>query len=159
MAHSLLVYFCRYKFSQNATYSDCTLAATLAIMEKTNISETTSDGKLVADFKSMLRTWKPLLQKMSVGLEEEKSIIIGLETCATSGDLAPFLSTGMSFRFLLQTLHDEEVVSEESILSWAADPKSAPNLVEMKPVQDFIEWLQEEDDDEDEATSSDDDED
>ena len=140
-----------FKFSQNATYSDCTIAATMAILERMNITKDITDGKLVADFKSSLEHWAPLLQKMSIGLEEEKAIVLAVERCAIAEgtEMGEVLSSGMSFRFLLQTLHDEEIVSEEAILDWAKERNAEGDtargrLFRLKPVQDFLEWLQEE---------------
>jgi translation initiation factor eIF-2B subunit epsilon len=112
------------------------------------------DGKLVSSLKSRLEFWGPLLQKMSIGIEEEKSILYGLEQVAIqeNSPVATKLSTGLSFRFVLQTLHDEEVLSEEAILSWAAERKEEPvdsalgKLFQMKSIQEFLEWLEEEDD-------------
>jgi translation initiation factor eIF-2B subunit epsilon len=145
-----------FKFSQNATYSDCTTAATLSILERMNIQKGMSNGKLVSDFKVLLEQWAPLLQKMSIGLDEEKAIVKALEQSATSGgEIGAVLSSGMSFRFLLQTLHDEEIVSEDAILSWAADHRDskeqgseASKLFATKPVQDFLVWLEEDSDEE-----------
>jgi translation initiation factor eIF-2B subunit epsilon len=144
-----------FKFSQNATYSDCTTAATLAILEKLNIRVGVSDGKLVADFKAKLERWAPLLRKFSIGMEEEKAIVLTLETCAIADNaMGEVLSAGRSFRFLLQTLHDEEIVSEDAILSWAADRREltdegspAAKLFMLQPVQDFLEWLAESEED------------
>jgi len=172
-----------FKFSQNASYSDCTMAATLAILEKMDIRPGMGDAKLVADFKSSLDHWAPLLRKMSIGLDEEKAIVLAVERCATQPgtEMAEYLGTGTSFRFLLQTLHDEEIVSEEAILSWAADRREGGNaadvniaeveagdaengtnksaaakLFQLKPVQDFLEWLAEES--EEDSDEDDDDE-
>jgi translation initiation factor eIF-2B subunit epsilon len=140
-----------FKFSQNATYSDCTIAATLAILEKMQIYPTMKAGKLVASLKSMLERWAPLLKKMGIGLDEEKSIVMGLETAALGGGgTGEALSTEPNFRFLLQTLHDEEIVSEEAILAWAADRRETDpesdlgKLFNQQPIQDFLEWLNEE---------------
>jgi translation initiation factor eIF-2B subunit epsilon len=160
-----------YKFSQNASYSDCTMAAMLAILERMAIYDGMTDGKLVTEFKAYLDKWAPLLQKMSVGLDEEKAIVLALEQSAV-GDTArgsedddgaarvarsSVLSSGMSFRLLLQMLHDQEIVSEEAILAWAADRKEEDGekdtargrLFRLQPVQDFLEWLDEESEDED----------
>jgi hypothetical protein len=94
---------------------------------------------------------------MSIGLEEEKAILAGLETSAlVEGDMGAVLSTGMTFRFFLQLLHDEEVVSEEAVLAWAADGQEGAadsprgKLFRMGPVQEFLEWLQEEEEDDSE---------
>jgi translation initiation factor eIF-2B subunit epsilon len=74
--------------------------------------------------KARLELWAPLLQKLSIGQEEEKAIIHGLERSATAeGQVGEKLSSGPSFRFLLQTLHDEEVLGEEAILAWAEEQK------------------------------------
>jgi len=167
-----------FKFSQNASYADCTMAATMAILERMNIRskgpDRMTDGRLVADFKSSLEHWAPLLRKMSIGLDEEKAIVVALERCATQNDteMGDYLGTGASFRFLLQTLHDDEIVSEDAILSWAAERReqcgrddgdrdsAVVKLFQLQPVQDFLEWLAEESeedsDDDDEEDSEDD---
>ena len=168
-----------FKFSQNASYSDCTMAATLAIIEKMKIYKGISDGKLVADFKSYLDQWAPLLRKMSIGLDEEKAIVLALEQCAIDEDteMGQVLGTGASFRFLLQTLHDEEIVNEDAILAWAADRRAAASgedevggivdkkkmekalkVFQLQPVQDFLEWLEEESESESEEEGDGDDE-
>jgi len=168
-----------FKFSQNATYSDCTMAATLAILEKMKIYKGISDGKLVADFKLYLDQWAPLLRKMSIGLDEEKAIVLALEQCAIDDDteMGQVLGTGASFRFLLQTLHDEEIVSEDAILAWAADRRASASseddadgtadkkkmekalkVFQLQPVQDFLEWLEEESESESEEVGDGDDE-
>jgi hypothetical protein len=103
---------------------------------------------------------------MSIGVDEEKAIILGLETCATdSGEMGEVLSKGVTFRFFLQVMHDEEVVNEEAILSWAADRKTEPadsprgKIFQAGPVQDFLEWLADEDDEDDSEEDEDDDND
>jgi translation initiation factor eIF-2B subunit epsilon len=146
-----------YKFSQNAAYSDCTMASTLAMVERMEITVDMKDSKLVASLKSRLAFWAPLLQKLSMGIDEEKAIIHGLERVATAPGTpeATKLGSGLSLRFLLQTLHDEEVLSEDAILSWAADRKeesadsSLGKLFQLQSIQDFLEWLEEESEEED----------
>ena len=144
-----------FKFSQNASYSDCTMAALLAVLEKMNITPDLSAGKLVASLKHHLEHWGPLLRKMSIGLEEEKSVILALEQAATGGDpMGETLMKEPCFRFMLQTLHDQEVVSEEAILLWASERRNedrnslAGKIFNQQPTQDFLEWLEEDDDDE-----------
>lgn len=155
-----------FKFSQNATYSDCTMAAILAILEKMNIVSSMKAGKLVSGLKSQLKRWAPLLKKMSMGLDEEKSIVLGLERAATGGgDMGETLSAEPNFRFMLQTLHDEELVSEEAILAWAAgrradDPETdVGKLFNQEPTQEFLDWLDEDDSDEEDDDSDEEDDD
>lgn len=142
-----------YKFSQNATYSDCTIGATLAILELMKITKSMSDGKLIGALKAQLETWAPLLKKLCIGAEEEKAVIVALENAAIGGgEIGEKLSTGPSFRFMLQTLHDDEVIGEEAVLTWASERRTDANtaeednprikLFESQPVQDFLEWLE-----------------
>jgi translation initiation factor eIF-2B subunit epsilon len=160
-----------YKFSQNATYADCTMAAMLAIIERMNITATIGDGKLVSDFKALLVIWKPLLLKMgrAIGLDEEVAMVQAWQRTALQVDdteeaVRHKLTTGMAFRLLLQTLHDQDIVSEEAILSWAQANRNGEGaiLVNLPPIQDFLEWLEDDsdedsDDDEEEEEEGDED--
>jgi translation initiation factor eIF-2B subunit epsilon len=159
-----------FKFSQNASYKDCTHAAMLAILERITVSENMSDGKLVAEFQHSLSHWAPLLQKLCMGVEEEGGILLALEATAVDGSsaLSTKLSAGMAFRLFLQTLHQEDILSEEAILAWAEErrqedsSKPRAQLFHRKPVQDFLEWLaveSEDDSDGDEDDDGDDDDD
>jgi len=151
-----------YKFSQNATYSDCVMGATLAVLDLMKVSKGMSDGKLVGALKTHLEMWLPLLKRLCIGVEEEKAIIVALENSAIGGgDVGEVLSSGMSFRFFLQTLHDEEAISEEAILTWASERRTEVaqggeddprlTLFQMQSVQDFLEWLEDDSEEEDES--------
>ncbi len=101
---------------------------------------------------------------MCVGLDEEVAIVVALEIAATGGgDLGQVLSTGMTFRFLLQTLFDEEIVTEDAILKWAeergeeSDESPRVKLFQSKAVQAFLDWVAEESEDEDDSDGDDDD--
>jgi len=159
-----------FKFSQNATYSDCCKGAMMAVMDKV-LEEfpdsVPSPGKLVASLKKTLEYWQQLFRSICMGSEEEKAIIHALETMALgSGKAADVLGKEPAFRFVLQTLHDKEIVNEVAIFEWAGErreegqddsrPRSA--LFWQQPTQDFLEWL-EESSDEDSSGGSDDDED
>ena len=144
-----------FKFSQNATYADCCMGAMMAVMEKILESEGGSvptPGKLVGSLKKMLEYWDALFTSICMGLEEEKAIIYALETMAVSpseGKAASALMQEPAFRFVLQTLHDREIVNEEAIFAWASErkeeDKGSPlgSLFWQKPTQDFLEWLNE----------------
>ena len=94
-------------------------------------------------------------------MEEEKSVIIAVETAATGGGIVgDLLSKQPAFRFVLQTLHDQELISEEAIISWAklrrdGNAESAQGkLFQQAPTQQFVEWI-EEDSDSDDSSGSD----
>jgi len=173
-----------YKFSQNATYSDCATATILSLLRKMELTTGTTDGRLVSLLKTKLdKFWTGMLQKLCFGIPEELSILYALENAATvdqiskasSGDneeaaeqksdttnIAQKLRSGMAFRFVLQTLHSEEVLSEEAILLWAKERREdndddfRSKLFVKKSVQDFLEWLEQESEDEDDSDDSDD---
>jgi translation initiation factor eIF-2B subunit epsilon len=156
-----------FKFSQNATYSDCCKGAMMAVMDKVleeYPESNPSPGKLVASLKKTLEYWQQLFHSICMGSEEEKAIIHALETMALgSGKAAEVLGKEPAFRFVLQTLHDQEIVNEVAIFEWAGErkeegrefsnPRSA--LFWQKPTQDFLEWL-EASSDEDSSDGSDD---
>ena len=156
-----------FKFSQNATYSDCCKGAMMAVMEKVldeYPDNVPSPGKLVVSLKKSLEYWQQLFHSICMGSEEEKAIIHALETLALgSGKAADVLGKEPAFRFVLQTLHDKEIVNEVAIFEWAGerkeegqdDSKPRSALFWQQPTQDFLEWL-EESSDEDSSDGSDD---
>lgn len=94
-------------------------------------------------------------------MEEEKAIVLALERCACEEtEMGEVLSSGMSFRFLLTVLEDEEVVSDEAIFAWADERQNDGDtprgrLFRSKAVQEFLEWLREESDEEDDSEDED----
>lgn len=154
-----------FKFSQNASYADCCKGAMMAVMEKIfeeySSDEIISPGKLVSSLKKMLGYWGTLFQTICIGSEEEKAIVHSLESMALGSlssagagggkkaDAASVLGKEPAFRFVLQTLHDQEIVNEEAIFEWALERKKEGEdsplglLFWQKPTQDFLEWLQE----------------
>jgi len=164
-----------FKFSQNATYADCCKGAMMAVMEK--ILEEPKEladgsilapGKLVASLKKTLEYWGTLFQSLCIGPKEEKAIIHSLETMAlgSSGNSkakAPnVLGKEPAFRFVLQTLHDREIVNEEAIFEWASERKEEGRdspmgaLFWQQPTQDFLEWLEEDSSDSGSSNKDDD---
>ncbi len=164
-----------FKFSQNATYGDCCRGAMMAVMEKIvdeSGENALTPGKLVGSLRKMMEYWGSLFQSICIGSEEEKSIIHSLESMALGHVGSKFVSvlgTEPAFRFVLQTLHDQEIVNEEAIFEWALERKEEGKdsplgeLFWQKPTQDFLEWLREDsgsddDDDNDDGDGSTDEE-
>ena len=152
-----------FKFSQNATFSDCVSGAILAILERLELTDDISPMKLVASFKKELEAWEELLNKLCRGKEEEISIIKIVEKAATSGGaIGSVLSREPSFRFILQTLHGEDIVSDEAVLSWATIRREGNQdspmgkLFNQKHTQEFLEWVEQ---DSSSSSGSDDDSD
>ena len=155
-----------YKFSQNATFVDVIVGSVQAIIQR--LPETTTPKQCCIDFQNELKHWKPLLQRMAYSIVEEKAIVTTLQTTASTSDV---LSKPPAFRFMLQSLFDQEVVTEEAILSWADDQndimKENPDwmntpigkLFLQQHTQDFLQWLEEDsesdDDSDDDSADSD----
>ena len=109
-----------FKFSQNATFGECVTGAILAIFDRLDLTAETTAAKLIALFKAELAHWGELLEKLCHTMEEEKSVIIAAETAATGGGVVgDLLSKQPAFRFVLQTLLDQELNSGNAIISWS----------------------------------------
>jgi translation initiation factor eIF-2B subunit epsilon len=165
-----------FKFSQNATYSDCCKGAMMAVMTKIvdesgsgGESSGLTPGKLVGSLKKMMEYWGALFKSICIGSDEEKAIIHSLELMALGqvggSKFASILGTEPAFRFVLQTLHDQEIVNEDAIFDWALERKDESKdnplgrLFWQKPNQDFLEWLEKEDSGSDDDGEDDSDED
>jgi len=171
-----------FKFSQNASFADCSVAAMLAVLERMvqSLPPDAGPGKMALALQVELDYWVPLFVKFRQSSKEELSIIQATENCAlwTPGSevsedsdlqkrLADMLSTEPGFRLVLQTLEDKEIVKDSTILLWAKDRhreieingRESPiaKLLFQKSTQDYLEWLAEESGSEEE--SDDDDED
>jgi len=150
-----------FKFSQNATFGDCVSGAILAILERLQLTSEISPARLVASFKNELDLWAELLDKLCFGLEEEVSVIEAIESAATGTSIAKdVLSKEPSFRFLLQTLHGKDIVSDEAIMSWAKSRREGNQdspvgrLFNQKTTQEFLNWVEEDDDSSSDGSSS-----
>lgn len=148
-----------FKFSQNASFADCATAATQAVVEKMDITSSMSDIKLVGSLKSQLQYFGPLFTKFCHEESDEVAVVKEFELLSLEGSSSERLKKSPSFRFILQTLHDMDIVSEGAILSWAIShentSESAKELFLQQTTQDFLEWLREDSDDSDDSDSED----
>mmetsp|Transcript_17187 Transcript_17187/g.21085 ORF Transcript_17187/g.21085 Transcript_17187/m.21085 type:complete len:289 (+) Transcript_17187:186-1052(+) len=159
--------------------------------------------KFATELRKELSHWIPLYTKLNQNKKsgssasagsEEMAILTTFETTAllkvspsttTTPESDPnpnerlsiVLRTEPSFRYVLQTLHDLEIVAEETILHWAGTVKSAleidgvnggvddddadlarRTLFEQSKTQDFLSWLEEEEETDSEDSDDDSDE-
>jgi translation initiation factor eIF-2B subunit epsilon len=136
-----------FKFSQNASFADCSVAALLALLDRLMMDLTASGdgdgddttpippsaGKMVLALQNELEYWQPLFDKFRQSPVEEMAMLKAVESCALSAvnseqdesllsrKLALVLSTEPGFRFVLQTLEDKDIVKDATILKWAAE--------------------------------------
>eukprot|EP00536_Pseudo-nitzschia_multiseries_P004887 jgi/Psemu1/189252/e_gw1.86.40.1 len=165
-----------FKFSQNATYSDCASACILSLLRKMEVSPSMSDGQLLSVLQAKLnKFWTGMLKKLCRGVEEELAMVKSLEHAAlvdqqqspppsgdsavtdawqTSTEIAQKLRSGNSFRLVLHALFDQEVLSEDAILAWATERRNETTseddpkqvLFQMPSIQEFVDWLEASDD-------------
>lgn len=71
--------------------------------------------------------------------------------------IANRLRMGMAFRLILQSLHSQEVLTEEAIIHWGKERQedADDDPRNMKSIQQFLEWLEQESEDEDDDDSDD----
>lgn len=145
---NILIELNSFKFSQNASFGDCVSGCVLAMLERIPFEDRMGPMKLVAYLSKELKHWKTLFQKLCHGFEEEISILKSLESAALgTGVAGNVLRREPSFRVLLQTFHEEDIISEDTILSWGSDrkcldPKSPRGkLFFQERTQEFLAWL------------------
>jgi len=159
---NILIELNSFKFSQNASFGDCASGAVLAFLERIPFEDRMSPVKLVGYLKKELTHWKSLFHKLCHGYEEEISILRSLESAALgTGTVGNVLQRAPSFRVLLQTFHEEDIISEDTILSWACERKcvdvksSIGKLFFQERTQEFLAWLAEDSESSSDQMSSD----
>jgi translation initiation factor eIF-2B subunit epsilon len=150
-----------YKFSQNATYADCCVATVLACADLVvaALPEGAGIAAVCGAVKKEFPQWQELFEKLAPRPGDGVGIIEGVERMATED--AVFKG---KFRFLLQTLYEADLLSDDVILLWADKRRAGEGsaggleLFEQKTTQDFLEWLAESSG-EDESSEEEDDDD
>eukprot|EP00519_Triparma_laevis_P010136 CAMPEP_0182517180 /NCGR_PEP_ID=MMETSP1321-20130603/41753_1 /TAXON_ID=91990 /ORGANISM="Bolidomonas sp., Strain RCC1657" /LENGTH=757 /DNA_ID=CAMNT_0024724903 /DNA_START=55 /DNA_END=2328 /DNA_ORIENTATION=- len=147
-----------FKFSQNATYEDVNCGAVLAVAER--VKEGLGDeglssvAKVLSALKKELVLWTELFEKCTPRKADECGIIVGAERLVCLPGMEKFRAGG-GFRFILQTLNDEDILSEEAIEVWKGrrekgeGGKDGLELFADQSLKDFLEWLEEESDESD----------
>ena len=148
-----------YKFSQNATYVDCCTATVLACADL--IAERLPAGsgvaKVCGEVKKEFGEWGELFEKLAPRTQDAIGIVEGVERMVAENAKFAGMRQGGGFRFLLQTLYDDEVLSEGVLLLWAEKRaageggETALELFNQKSTQDFLDWLNEDEESDEES--------
>ena len=165
-----------FKFSQNASYIDCNVAAVLALSEGVALScdvPSLSPTQAVMKLRAAVGKWKVLFDKLSPRVDDQVGILRGLEeVCGEGGDeegdgdggkVWEGKLGGQGFMIMLRYCYEDlEVLSEDCIEAWAEKRRQgegdeeALKLFNSASVQQFLEWLaeseEETDDDDDEES-------
>jgi len=119
---------------------------------------------LLAAFRRQLKEWGPLLQRFLRSEDDQVELLLTFEEyCAGEGVFEGAGEQGAAygdiFEAVLKTLYDEDVLSEDAILSWADEKAHADEeeKVYLKKAAKLVEWLRTEDDDDEDDDDEDDD--
>ncbi|CAM9714743.1 unnamed protein product [Ascophyllum nodosum] len=161
---NLLLEIKSYKFAQNRDFKDCMRPALEVALDLAGAG-TVQGMALVAAVKSQLKHWKPVLSKLIVESGDDVEMIKVVEGYALRPECEGTLRA--MFRYVVQTLLHEEMVSDDCLARWVelrrATPQGSPEraLFEQEEVQEFVKWLEdsesEDDDDAEEDGETDED--
>ncbi|TMW64476.1 hypothetical protein Poli38472_011356 [Pythium oligandrum] len=156
-----------YKFSQNLSFATVINGIIPGLLDRVP-TQGLDKMALLGQMHGKFRKWSSVLKRCLVEDGDPSAVVEALEAACLSDEHRTTWSP--LFRFLLQTVHDMEFVSEEVVLEWHESRvggdhgAAAKELASSKDVLEFIEWLQEEeesdeDDDDDDGEESEEDED
>ncbi|KAL6773796.1 hypothetical protein ACKKBG_A22530 [Auxenochlorella protothecoides x Auxenochlorella symbiontica] len=105
--------------------------------------------ELLQRASAQVRRWKALLQKFLRSEDDQVEVLLTLEEfCSAEGDYEATGEHGPVFAHifaqLLKALYDEDILTEEAILQWAAEKSLAEEdeKVFLRKAQPFLSWLQ-----------------
>jgi translation initiation factor eIF-2B subunit epsilon len=160
------------KFAQNKEFSDCirgVVPALLQIAIKTGegTGEIQSSKAIISKLKPLLTEggWGYMVLRPLIQEKGDEGVLIGaLEDLAVESDYSNVLAP--IFRFILQMLHDSDLLTDTSLLEWAELRASSQGCSEAKmslfltpAVQAFVAWIKEDDEEESDEDDDDDDDD
>jgi len=144
------------KFSHDPPLMDYARAVLLALFnliepqpQPPDNSPGSTHSEITIDMKKsllrLIKKWKSLLTKYGQAKAEQVRILQGLESACTSYErtFGPLFGTTIKF------LYDEDVLLEDAILEWEAEPKtSASQQRLLSNAKFFLDWLREASEDE-----------
>eukprot|EP00249_Psilotum_nudum_P016024 c25616_g1_i1 orf=549-2774(-) len=125
----------------NTSFSDCAGAIFKAIMNLGLEQPHQTSSELFGNIKRVLLKWRNLLQNYLKTEDDEVEVLLKYEEiCLDTGKEAALL-----FSAVLQVLYDQDIISENAILSWASEKQGADesDKIFVKQSEAFIKWLQE----------------
>lgn len=137
------------KLSYNVTYADCAGALFQSVMKLGLAVPYSTNRELLQNAIQTISKWKDLLKHYIKTADEEIEVILKFEEMCleSTKEYAPLFSS------ILSHLYQEDLATEDAILTWASEKEGADDSdkVFVKQSERFIQWLKEaseEDDDE-----------
>ncbi|GLE03123.1 hypothetical protein PINS_up012002 [Pythium insidiosum] len=166
-----------FKFSENRTFGEVIHAILSGLLDRipTTTAENTTPSvmALAAAVLGKFTKWSTVLQTCLKEDGNAPEVIAALEAYVLDADHQDVWTP--VFRYLLQSVHDLEWVSEDDVLEWHASRVAEGEedggdeadearslrvaLATSDAVQEFIDWLQDEEEEESDEDDSDDDDD
>ncbi|KAH7669778.1 translation initiation factor eIF-2B subunit epsilon protein [Dioscorea alata] len=138
------------RLSYNMSHADCAGALFYAIMKSASDISYSNNTELSANTKMEINKWKNLLKNYIKSQDEEIEVIMKFEEICleTIREFRPL------FTDILHHLYEEDIITEDAILSWENEKQGADesDKIFVKQAEHFIKWLKEaseEDEDED----------
>ncbi|KAJ0396839.1 hypothetical protein P43SY_001786 [Pythium insidiosum] len=162
-----------FKFSENRTFGEVIHAILSGLLDRVPTTENQSVMALAASVLAKFTKWSTVLQTCLKEDGNAPEVIAALEAYVLDAEHRDVWTP--VFRYLLQSVHDLEWVSEDDVLEWHASRVAEGDenaedaddearslrvaLATSDAVQEFIDWLQEEEEESDEEESDEDDDD
>jgi len=141
------------KFAYDQTFLDCANSILSSLL---NLIGETKQTSVANAINPLLSKWGPLLSRFVDNDEDQTELIYTLEEyCSKDGEGYKIFHN--LFQFVLHSLYENEVVSEDAVLEWAETLQAEPaeEQVFLKQCEKFLKWLKEAEED-DESGSGDD---
>eukprot|EP00252_Welwitschia_mirabilis_P016124 TRINITY_DN3563_c0_g2_i1.p1 TRINITY_DN3563_c0_g2~~TRINITY_DN3563_c0_g2_i1.p1 ORF type:complete len:742 (-),score=186.19 TRINITY_DN3563_c0_g2_i1:165-2390(-) len=136
------------RLAYNMSFSDCAGALFHSILSLALQAVHGSSRELLTHTRKALSEWKNLLRHYVKSEDDEVEILLKFEEiCMETGkEFSPI------FLQVLNILYDEEIVSEDAILSWASEKEGADDSdkIFLHQAEPFIKWLREASEEEEE---------
>ncbi|XP_031499945.1 uncharacterized protein LOC116264101 [Nymphaea colorata] len=129
------------RLAYNMTFSDCAGAIFDSLIKLALEPPRSSNRELLINTKNVIVKWKGLLSHYVQSEDDEVEILLKLEEiCLESAK--EFASI---FSSILQILYDQDIVTEDAIMSWASEKEGAEesDKVFVNQCEAFIQWLRE----------------
>ncbi|KAL5713419.1 hypothetical protein ACHQM5_015493 [Ranunculus cassubicifolius] len=135
------------RLSYNVLFSDCAGSIFYSIMQVAANTPWSKKEELYKNVGGVIKEWGGLLKHYLQSIDEEIEVIMKFEDmCLESNkEFAPL------FAQVLHLLYDQDVLSEEAIVSWASEKAEADesDKIFVKQSETFLQWLNDAEEDSD----------
>ncbi|KAI5076070.1 hypothetical protein GOP47_0008135 [Adiantum capillus-veneris] len=132
----------------NAESSDCAAACFKSIINLALEEPFSKDSELFGIARTLFSKWKSILEHYLTNEDDQVEVLLKFEEICLEASGKAFAPI---FCHVLRVLYDQEIISEDAILSWASEKQDAEegDKVFLRQCEAFIKWLEEASEEED----------